>query len=118
MMATAMAEMLIKLGVVEVSTQLLGTVLKTHGVTYLAGGAIQGASAAYLTRVVGMSLAAYFEELAVTGAVPEEQSMEQLKQVLQRTFQASRQTSVLQAFATQAMQRLKPEKVALEQPFS
>lgn len=113
-MATTMAEMLIKLGVVEVSTQLLGTVLKTHGVTYLAGGAIQGASAAYLTRVVGLSLTEYFQQLAVTGAIPEEQSLEQLRQILQKTFQASRQTNVLQAFATQAVQRFKPEKIAIE----
>ncbi|NJM57751.1 MAG: YcjF family protein [Synechococcales cyanobacterium RU_4_20] len=115
-MATAMAELLIKLGCVEVSTQLLGTVLKTQGVTYIAGGAIQGASAAYLTRVVGLSLIDYFQALAIADPLPEEQSLERLRQVLQNTFQTSRQTNVLQAFVTQAIQRLKPEKVALQHP--
>ncbi len=109
-LAIALAEMLIKLGLVEVSTQLLGTVLKTNGLTYVAGGMIQGASAAYLTRVVGLSLMDYFQELAITGEAPEPQTLERLKQALQKTFQASRQTNLVQVLAMQALQRLKPEK--------
>ncbi len=108
-MATTLAEMLIKLGLVEVSSKMLGIALKTNGATYVAGGLIQGASAAYLTRTVGSSLMKYFEVLEVTGELPESQSMEQLKQMVQKAFQASRQSPVLQSFAKQALNKLKQE---------
>lgn len=110
-MATTLAEMLIKLGLVEVSSKLLGIALKSNGVTYLAGGLIQGASAAYLTRTVGQSLVEYFELLEVTGELPEVKALEQLQQVVQQTFQASRQSPMLQGFAKQALNRLGGETV-------
>ncbi|NJN30802.1 MAG: YcjF family protein [Synechococcales cyanobacterium RM1_1_8] len=110
-MATTLAEMLIKLGLVEVSSKLLGIALKSNGVTYLAGGLIQGASAAYLTRTVGQSLVEYFELLEVTGELPEVKALEQLQQVVQQTFQASRQSPMLQGFAKQALNRLRGETV-------
>lgn len=66
--------------------------------------------------MVGLSLIDYFQALAIADPLPEEQSLERLRQVLQNTFQTSRQTNVLQAFVTQAIQRLKPEKVALQHP--
>ncbi len=114
-MATTLAEMLIKLGLVEVSSKMLGIALKTNGATYVAGGLIQGASAAYLTRTVGSSLMEYFEVLEVTGELPESQSMEQLKQMVQKAFQASRQSPVLQSFAKQALQKLKSEPETVPQ---
>jgi uncharacterized protein len=117
-LAAALAEMLIKLGLVEVSTQLLGVVLKGNSVTYLAGGMIQGASAAYLTRTVGLSLMDYFETLAVTGEVANTTSLQQLKQALQRTFEAGRQGKLLQSFASQAVQQLQPKDPAEPVPQS
>jgi len=111
-MATTLAEMLIKLGLVEVSSKMLGIALKTNGATYVAGGLIQGASAAYLTRTVGSSLMEYFEVLEVAGELPQSQSMEQLKQIVQRVFTASRQSPALQRFARQAIGKLTAEPVA------
>lgn len=55
------AEMLLKLGLVELSTQAIATVLKSHPVTFLAGSAAQGLSAAYLIQVIGSSAITYFE---------------------------------------------------------
>ena len=60
--AGKLAELLVKLGLVELSTQAMGSLLKTHAATYVAGGALQGVSAAYLTRMVGISLIDLFEE--------------------------------------------------------
>jgi len=111
-MATTLAEILIKLGLVEVSSKMLGIALKTNGATYVAGGLIQGASAAYLTRTVGSSLMEYFEVLEVTGESPQSQSMEQLKQIVQRVFTASRQSPALQRFAKQAIGKLTAETAA------
>lgn len=45
------------LGVVEWSTQMLASLIKLHGATWLVGSAVQALSAAYLTRVVGRAMA-------------------------------------------------------------
>jgi len=64
-------------GVVEWSSQTLASVVKLHGATWLVGGALQALSAAYLTRVVGRSMADY---LALAAGVPEAE----LQALLQR----------------------------------
>jgi uncharacterized protein (DUF697 family) len=53
---------MVKLGLVEMASQAISPLLKSHALTYMAGGTIQGLSAAYLTRVAGLSLVEYFEE--------------------------------------------------------
>ncbi len=62
---TAMAtlgKMMVQLGMVEVTTQALGTILKGNAITYIAGGTVQGIGAAYLTRLAGLTLIEYFQE--------------------------------------------------------
>ncbi|MBE9154940.1 YcjF family protein [Cyanobium sp. LEGE 06113] len=56
------------LGVVEWSTQMLASLIKLHGATWLVGSAIQALSAAYLTRVVGRAMA---DMLALSAGVTE-----------------------------------------------
>lgn len=56
------------LGVVEWSTQMLASLIKLHGATWLVGSAIQALSAAYLTRVVGRAMA---DMLALSAGVPD-----------------------------------------------
>ncbi len=58
-------EMLLKLGLVELSTQAIAGLLKYNPVTFLAGSAAQGLSAAYLIHVIGTSAIVYFETLDV-----------------------------------------------------
>jgi uncharacterized protein (DUF697 family) len=65
--AGTLASLTVKLGLVELSTQVLTAVLKSHFATYLAGGLVQGLSAAYLTRMAGLSLMDYFEAAALAG---------------------------------------------------
>jgi uncharacterized protein (DUF697 family) len=55
-------------GVVEWSSQALASAVKLHGATWLVGGALQALSAAYLTRVVGRSMA---DLLALSAGVSE-----------------------------------------------
>ncbi|TAF51906.1 MAG: DUF697 domain-containing protein [Oscillatoriales cyanobacterium] len=57
----AIVEMLLKLGLVELSTQVIAGLLKHNPVTFLAGSAAQGLSAAYLIHVIGTSAIVYFE---------------------------------------------------------
>ena len=111
-------KLMIKLGLVELSTQTIGTILKTNAVTYVAGGAIQGISAAYLTRIAGLSLIEYFQELEVSATSGEELNLKTLAQKLQNIFQQNQRAAVIQSFVKQAVGRLsqessKVQKVAL-----
>jgi len=115
-LATTLAGQMLKLGVVEVSTQLLGNVLKGTSLTFVVGAAIQGVSAGYLTRVAGLSLVEYFaqmetvtetEKLGDRGvSLPENR----LRQILQTVTQTTQRTIVLQEFARQAIAALPQPK--------
>jgi uncharacterized protein len=101
-----LAELLIKLGVVEFSTQTIGHLLKSNALTYVAGGLIQGASAAYLTRVSGLSLIAYFQENY--DQLDQETTPfngHRLQAILQRVYQQN-QLPALQGLIQQATQKL------------
>ena len=47
--AGTLGSLMLKLGLVELSTQTIGTILKSNAITFVAGGVVQGVSAAYLT---------------------------------------------------------------------
>jgi len=102
--AKEMASLLLKLGLVELSTQGVTAALKSNAATYVAGGVVQGASAAYLTRLAGLSLLAYFEEHG-DGAVP---SRDRLSELLQAVFQQEQRSAFFQRIAQQSLQRLIP----------
>jgi hypothetical protein len=104
--AGTLAEMLVKLGLVEISTQALGSLLKTHGLTYVAGGALQGVSAAYLTRVVGLSLIDFFEEQSLLAPEKRQFAFAEMGDRLQAIFQSTKQGLGLQAFVQQAINHL------------
>ncbi|MEM9904836.1 MAG: DUF697 domain-containing protein [Cyanobacteria bacterium P01_D01_bin.44] len=104
--AGTLAELTIKLGLVELATQALGTVLKSHAATYVAGGALQGVSAAYLTRVVGLTLIDFFEAQSWLDPADRQLNFDTLGKRLQGLFQQARQGMALQAFATQALKHL------------
>jgi uncharacterized protein (DUF697 family) len=116
--AGTLASLTVKLGLVELSTQVLTTVLKGHFATYLAGGLVQGLSAAYLTRMAGLSLVEYFEQAALAGTAPTELSWEAIAQRLQTTVQQNRQLSLLQALARQGIDILKPAPTQVAAPIA
>ena len=107
-LATAIAQ----LGLVELSVKTIGHLLKTNAATFVAGGALQGISAAYLTRVAGLGLIAYLQEadVEVPGETDGSQfaipSLERLKQTVQAAFQQTQSQSFLQAFVRQGVNRL------------
>jgi len=101
--ATTMASLMVKLGVVEISTQAIATVLKTNVVTYIAGGLLQGVSAAYLTRLAGLTLIEYFEGDIPDGTV----KRDLLQQIMEKIFQQNQRIPFLQAFVKQAVDKLK-----------
>ena len=104
--AGTLAELLVKLGLVELSTQALGSLLKTHAATYVAGGALQGVSAAYLTRMVGLSLIDFFEEQSLLPAEKQSSAFGEMGDRLQSLFQATKKGAGLQVFVQQALTHL------------
>jgi uncharacterized protein (DUF697 family) len=105
--ATTLAELTVKLGLVEVSTQVLTAVLKGHFATYLAGGTVQGLSAAYLTRMAGLSLIDYFEQAALAGVTTQALSWDAIAQRLSTVIQQNRQITLLQNLVKQGIGILK-----------
>jgi uncharacterized protein (DUF697 family)/GTP-binding protein EngB required for normal cell division len=108
-LAGTLASQMVKLGLVEVSTQALSPLLKGNALTYVAGGVLQGVSAAYLTRVAGLSLVAYFQERSQhpnLENVPVQ--LERLGQILKTVFQQNQRPEFLQQLVSQAMARLTP----------
>ncbi|MGJ5628809.1 YcjF family protein [Nostoc sp. CALU 1950] len=112
--ARAMGSLMLKLGLVELSTKAISTVLKSNAVTFVAGGVVQGVSAAYLTRVAGLSLVEYFQhqEIAIDSGTG--LNLENLRQTLQKVFQQNQQIGFLQGFVKQGMKRLLPDVQPVE----
>jgi len=108
--ATTLGSLILKLGLVELSSQAIANLLKTNAVTYVAGGCLQGVSAAYLTRVTGLSLIEYFssQDPVLTPSEAPPLAMERLSQILRQVFQQNRQLNLLQTFVGQAVNHLSP----------
>lgn len=106
--AGALGKLMVKLGLVELSTQTVSGILKSSAVTYVAGGAVQGVSAAYLTRLAGLSLIEYFQEQDPTMTTTTGFNLDSLGQKLQNVFQQNSRTAFLQNFVQQATRRIAP----------
>ena len=104
--AKTVAEQVVKLGLVEVSTQALSSLFKASGLAFLAGAGLQGVSAAYLTRMTGLSLVEYFE--ALDPLAPESSlGFDRLKAILPKVFAAHQRVDVLKDLALQTWEKLK-----------
>jgi GTPase SAR1 family protein len=102
--SVSIAKLIVKLGLVEISTQTIGSMLKSNVVTYVAGGVVQGVSSAYLTRIVGLSLIEYFQ-IQEININPNNLSLnlDKFKQKIQTIFQENQKTVFLQNFVKTAM---------------
>ncbi|HHP7244227.1 MAG TPA: DUF697 domain-containing protein, partial [Elainellaceae cyanobacterium] len=108
--ASTLASVMVKLGLVELSTQAISPLLKSNAATFVAGGLVQGISAAYLTRIAGLSLIAYFEERShhadADSASPFQ--FERLTDSLTTIFQQNQRTAFLSMLVQQGIKRLNP----------
>jgi len=104
--AKELAAIVIKLGLVELSTQLLTTTLKSHAATYVVGGGVQAFSAAYLTRLCGESLMAYFEARALAGQTDTTLSVSAIGQKLQALLPQTQRADFLKGLVKQGVQKL------------
>ncbi|OCR01556.1 hypothetical protein BCD67_18885 [Oscillatoriales cyanobacterium USR001] len=108
--AATLANQMLKLGLVELSTQAITAALKTNAITFVAGGVVQGVSAAYFTKIAGLSLIEYFQTQEISVDATDSNTLKQhLTKTLQTVFQQNQQITILQTFIKQIMQRLLPE---------
>ncbi|MFO0409576.1 MAG: YcjF family protein, partial [Dolichospermum sp.] len=107
--ARTMGSLMLKLGLVELSTKAVTSILKTNVATFVAGGMVEGVSAAYLTRVAGLSLIEYFQEQEIALESGDALNLEKLRQVLPTVFQQNQKMAILEAFVKQGVKRLLPE---------
>ncbi|WP_449314288.1 YcjF family protein [Richelia sinica] len=107
--AATMGSFMLKLGLVELSTKAVTGILKTNAATFVAGGLVEGVSAAYLTRVAGLSLIAYFEQQEIAIDTGNALNLDQLRQVLQTVFQQNQKLAFLEGFVKQGVKHLLPD---------
>lgn len=109
-LALSLAKTLASLGIVKGAIQLLSTVLQLNVATFVIGRAIQGVTAAYLTRIAGKSFIEYFRHDQDWGDGG-------ITEVVQRQFQLNRRDEFVKAFVQEAIARVvKPltDKAELE----
>ncbi|NJR73728.1 MAG: DUF697 domain-containing protein [Scytonema sp. CRU_2_7] len=107
--AGTMGGLMLKLGLVELSSKAISTVLKSNAITFVAGGLVQGVSAAYLTRIAGLSLVEYFQQQEVAIHSGTALNLDKLRQTLQSVFQQNQQMGLLQSFVKQGVKHLTPQ---------
>ena len=117
-LALSLAKTLASLGIVKGALQLLTLALQTNVATFLLGRAVQGVTAAYLTRIAGKSFIEYFRQDQDWGDGG-------MTEVVQRQFQLNRREEFIKSFVQEAIARVvtplsqNPERVPeadLEEP--
>jgi uncharacterized protein (DUF697 family) len=103
---TTLGKMMVKLGMVEVTTQALGTILKGNAITYIAGGTVQGIGAAYLTRLAGLSLIEYFQEQEINYQLNDNWNWTSLQSKVKQVWEQNQRLAFLQDFVKQTSARL------------
>ena len=110
-LAMSLGKTFVSLGVVKGAVDLLSTALQFHLATYIVGKAIQGVSAAYLTRIAGKSFIEYFRRDRNWGDGG-------MRAVVQQQFQLTRKDKFVKAFVQDALTRVvQPMKDSWEEEF-
>lgn len=102
---TTLGKMMVQLGMVEVTTQALGTILKGNAITYIAGGTVQGIGAAYLTRLAGLSLVEYFQEQEINEQLNNDWNWTSLQNKVKQVWEQNQRLAFLQDFVKQTSTR-------------
>jgi uncharacterized protein (DUF697 family) len=98
-LALSLAKTIASLGIVKGALQLLSTALQLNIGTFIIGRAIQGVTAAYLTRIAGKSFIEYFRHDQDWGDGG-------MTEVVQRQFQLNRRDEFIKAFIQEAIARV------------
>lgn len=98
-LALSLGKTFVSLGIVKGAVELIAQALQFQLTTYLIGKAIQGITAAYLTRIAGKSFIQYFQQDQDWGDGG-------ITEVVQKQFQLSRKEAFIQAFVSQAIAKV------------
>ena len=98
-LAVSLAKTLVSLGIVRGATELFSIALQTNVATFLVGRAVQGMTAAYLTRIAGKSFIEYFRRDQTWGDGG-------ISQVVQEQFCLNQRDEFIKAFVQQAIDRV------------
>jgi GTPase SAR1 family protein len=98
-LAISLAKTLAGLGIVRGAIELLSITLQTNVGTFLVGRAIQGVTAAYLTRIAGKSFIQYFRNNQDWGDGG-------MTEVVQQQFQLNRRDEFIKGFVQEAIARV------------
>ncbi len=98
-LAMSLAKTLVSLGVVRGAIELFSIALQTNAGTFIIGKAIQGATAAYLTRIAGKSFIEYFRRNQDWGDGG-------MTDVVQAQFQLNRRDEFVKVFVKEAIARV------------
>ena len=98
-LALSLGKTLVSLGVVKGTVDLLARALQFHFATYIVGKAIQGVSAAYLTRIAGKSFIEYFRRDRNWGDGG-------MTEVVQQQFQLTRKDEFMKSFVKDAISKV------------
>jgi small GTP-binding protein len=99
-LAISLAKTLVSLGVVRGAVELLSLALQTNVSTFVIGRAIQGATAAYLTRIAGKSFIEYFR-------CDQDWGDGGMTEIIQKQFQLNRREEFIKVFVQDAIARLR-----------
>lgn len=98
-LAVSLAKTLVSLGIVRGATELFAIALQTNIATFVVGRAVQGVTAAYLTRIAGKSFIEYFRQDQTWGDGG-------MSQVVQEQFRLNQRDEFVKAFVQQAIDRV------------
>lgn len=97
-LAAQLGQGMLKVGLVEAASSVIAGVFKRTPATFLAAGAVQAVTMAYLARIAGKALSEYFRNGESWGP-------EGVEGALLRQFEANSRAEFLQDFAGQALDR-------------
>lgn len=98
-LALSLAKTIASLGIIKGAIQLISTALQLHVATFVVGRAIQGVTAAYLTRIAGKSFIEYFRHDQDWGDGG-------MTEVVKQQFKMNRRDEFIKAFVQEAIARV------------
>jgi small GTP-binding protein len=105
--AGIIAQSLLKFGGVEIVTVAISSCLKTNVITYAIGGSVQALSAAYLTRIGGLSFIDYLETLEPnSNSLDLSKTISTLRMLCQNNFRKAQSAEFLSQFVGSAVKQI------------
>jgi uncharacterized protein len=98
-LALSLGKTIAGLGIIKSAIQLLSTALQLNVATFIVGRAIQGVTAAYLTRIAGKSFIEYFRHDQDWGDGG-------ITEVVQQQFQINRRDEFIKVFVQEAIAKV------------